>query len=187
MSSSWNSPIRSGSVVAALALLFVSLADARGSGCCQAPGNRPATIKDAKPYGSGSLGWFVLTAYDAALWTDARQWSWQVPFALTLKYHMGFSSSEIVSRSLDEEKHDNPALSDTTLANYRTTMTGLFPDVKSGDEITGLFSPDGTVQFFHNGKRTGQAHDLAFAKPFSASGCRKTPTRRSCAKSFRCT
>jgi hypothetical protein len=168
MFSSWNSPIRSAPILnasgfAALALLFASPVAAAD---VAKPQEIAATIKDAKPYGSGSLGWFVLTAYDAALWTDARQWSWQAPFALTLKYHMGFSTSEIVNRSLDEEKHDNPSLTDATLANYRATMNGLFPDVKSGDEITGLFSPDGTVQFFHNGKRTGQVHDLAFAQAF---------------------
>jgi len=108
----------------------------------------------------------MITAYDAALWTDAPHWTMQAPFALTLTYHMSFSTNEIVSRSLEEMKRDDPKLGDATLSKYRALMTSLFPDVKSGDEITGLHMPDGTTRIFRNGRPTGQASDPQFARAF---------------------
>jgi hypothetical protein len=123
-------------------------------------------VKAQQPYGTGTLSWFLIPAYDASLWTDAMHWSMQTPFALSLTYRMSFSSSAIVDRSVKEMKHDNPSLSDATLAGYRTTMASLFPSVASGDRITGLYTLDGTTRFFHNGQLTGQVHDPAFAQAF---------------------
>ncbi len=130
------------------------------------PGELASVIEAEQPYGHGAFSWLMITAYDAALWTDAAQWSMQTPFALTLTYHMGFSTDEIVSRSLKEMKRDNPAVSEAALARYRKLMTGAFPTVKSGDEITGLYTPTGTTQVFLNGRQTGQIHDAAFAQAF---------------------
>jgi hypothetical protein len=161
MSCSSNSPIRR--IFAIAALLLAAAAPALAA---TKPQEIAGSIRSAQPYGTGTLGWFVLTAYDIALWTDAKQWSYQSPFALALTYHMSFSSSDIVDRSLEEEKHDNPSISDATLATYRAMMAGLFPDVKSGDTIIGLYTPGGTVRIFHNGRLTGQVGDQAFAEAF---------------------
>jgi hypothetical protein len=124
------------------------------------------SVKAEQPYGTGTLRWFLIPAYDASLWTDAIHWSMQAPFALALTYHMSFSSHAIVERSLKEMKYDDPSLSDAVLADYRTTMSGLFPDVEAGDRITGLYTLDGTARFFRNGRLTGQVHDPAFARAF---------------------
>jgi len=123
-------------------------------------------VRAPEPYGEGSLRFLLLAAYDAALWTDAAQWSMQSPFALSLTYHFSFSADEIVNRSLEEMQHDNPELSATTLARYRALMATLFPGVKSGDEITGLYTPDGTLRVFRDGQETGQVRDPAFAQAF---------------------
>jgi len=123
-------------------------------------------IKAEQPYGTGKYRILLFTIYDIALWTDATAWSMQTPFALVLTYHLSFSSSSIVDRSLEEMKHDNPALSVAALAAYRAQMAGLFPDGKSGDTLTGLYAPDGTAKFFHNGEPTGEVHDPAFAQAF---------------------
>jgi Chalcone isomerase-like len=123
-------------------------------------------IKAEQPYGHGALSRLMITAYDADLWTDALRWSMQTPSALTLRYRMGFSTDEIVSRSLKEMKRDDPAVSEATLAQYRKLMIGIFPSVKAGDEITGLYTPTGTTQVFLNGRQTGQVHDATFAQRF---------------------
>ena len=137
-----------------------------------APAVKPAeiapVIKAPEPYGKGTMRWLLIPAYDAALWTDSTPWSMQAPFALTLKYHMSFSTSDIVERSLKEMSNVDPQLSAATLTTYRTLLTRFMPDVKSGDEVTGLYTPDGTVKFFRDGQLTGQVRDPSFAQDFFA-------------------
>jgi hypothetical protein len=125
-----------------------------------------AVIRSPQPLGAGTMRWLLMPIYDASLWTDAARWSMNTPFALTLTYHMSASADDIVQHSLEEMSHVDPALSPGTLAVYRAAMTKLFSDVKSGDEVTGLYTPDGTVKIFRDGLLTGQVHDPAFAQRF---------------------
>ncbi len=149
----------------ALAIAALSLVCGPAFGAAK-PAEIANVVKAGQPYGEGSLAWLMIKAYDADLWTDAAQWSMRAPFALTLTYHMSFSQDEIVSRSAKEMKHDNPALGDAELVHFRKLMAGAFSAVKSGDEITGFYTPDGTMQFFLNGRRTGQVREAAFAQAF---------------------
>jgi Chalcone isomerase-like len=130
------------------------------------PAEIGTVIKAVAPYGTGSLKMLFISAYDAALWTDATQWSMRAPFAISMTYHFACDASDIVDRAVDEMTHANPNLSTATIARYRTLIAGLFPAVKSGDNMTGLYTPDGTVRFFHDGEQTGQVRDPAFAKAF---------------------
>jgi hypothetical protein len=123
-------------------------------------------IKADAPYGTGKMRILLMTAYDASLWTDASKWSMQVPFALNITYHFACTSSDIVDRLLDEMSHSSPNIGSATLAHYRSMIAGLFTDVKSGDHTTGLYTPDGTIRFFHDGQQTGQVRDPQFAQAF---------------------
>ena len=64
-----------------------------------APAEAGSVIHAATPYGSGKYAVLFITAYDAELWTDAARWSMAAPFALTLRYHIGFSSDYLVNRA----------------------------------------------------------------------------------------
>jgi len=86
------------------------------------PAEVASVIHASAPYGSGKYSVLFITAYDTELWTDAPGWSMSVPFALTLRYHIGFSADYLVSRSLREMKHVDPRLDDATIARYRTAM-----------------------------------------------------------------
>ena len=119
-----------------------------------------------EPLGAGKYTVLFLTAYDAQLWTDAPHWSMDVPFALTLHYHIGFSPGEIVSRSLAEMKHVDPSLDESALKRYDGEMTRIFPAVADGDEITALYEPGKPVKFFHNGVVLGDISDAPFAADF---------------------
>lgn len=153
-------------VVAAL----TAAAPAFAAGSKADEGAKPAeitnVIKAVAPYGTGSLHMLFMSAYDAALWTDASRWSMQAPFAISMTYHFACDASDIVDRAIDEMSRANPSLSTSTLARYRSMIAGLFPGVKSGDEMTALSTPDGTVKFFHDGQQTGQVHDASFAQAF---------------------
>ncbi len=125
-------------------------------------------IHAAKPYGKGAVSFLFLTAYDATLWTDARPWSMNSCFALTLHYGMGFSTDELVDRTMSEMARVAPHLDAATQARYRAMLPRLFPSVKSGDTITALHTPGQPTRFFHNGAPVGQSDDAGFAAPFFA-------------------
>lgn len=124
------------------------------------------TISATEPYGSGSLAWLVFTAYDATLWTDAPQWSMNAPFALTLRYRMGFTSEELVERTIEEMAKVSPATPKGALARYGAALKRAFPAVKDGDRITAMQVPGQATRFFHNGTPTADIADAGFADPF---------------------
>jgi hypothetical protein len=132
------------------------------------PAEIAGSINATRPYGSGSLSWLFLTAYDASLWTDAQQWSMNEPFALTLVYRMSFSTEELVDRTINEMKAISPGIADGRLDRYRAALSRAFPPVKSGDRITALHTPGAALRFFHNGKPTGDSRDATLAEPFFA-------------------
>jgi hypothetical protein len=131
-----------------------------------APSEVASVIRAATPYGTGKYSVLFITAYDEELWTDARAWSMAVPFALTLRYHIGFSADYLVSRSLREMQHVDPSLSDATIESYRKAMAFFLP-ASSGDEITVLFQPGQPTRFFKNGAPTGEVSEPGFAEEFS--------------------
>ncbi|MDZ4865707.1 MAG: chalcone isomerase family protein [Alphaproteobacteria bacterium] len=130
---------------------------------------RPSELSDViaapKPYGTATLTWLFLTAYEASLWTDARTWSMDSTFALVIVYRMSFTREELVERTVEEMARLSPP---DAAARERLSraLRKVFPDVKAGDRITALHIPGRPVAFFHNGAPTSQIADPDFADPF---------------------
>ena len=105
------------------------------------------------------------TVYDAALWTDARPFSMDEPFALTLNYKHSFSASALVDKTLELMKNANdvPAVK---LKAYGAELMKLWPDVKPGDTITAVNLPGKKTVFYYNGVLRGAVEDPTFNKPF---------------------
>ena len=122
-------------------------------------------IKASTPYGGGEYHALWVHAYDAALWTDAKPWSFNAPFALSLTYHHAFSSSAIVDRTLSEMRRD-PHVTGDMVERYREPLARVFPAVRPDDRITAVFQPPATVTFYHNGALTGTMAQPGFARPF---------------------
>lgn len=132
------------------------------------PSEIGGTIKADRPYGTGSLTWLFLTAYDASLWTDAPVWSMREPFALSITYKMSFSREELVERTVEEMQRVSPGLSKEALGRFVSRLSKVYPNVKSGDRITALHVPNQPVRFYHNGVMTSDVSDADFAEPFFA-------------------
>ena len=130
-----------------------------------APAEIASVIHAATPYGSGKYAVLFITAYDTELWTDAPGWSMNAPFALTLRYHIGFSSDYLLNRTLREMKGVDPKLSDADIERYRKAMA-FFAPASSGDEMTMLYQPGEPVRFFKNGAPTGEVNEPGFAQDF---------------------
>jgi Chalcone isomerase-like len=106
--------------------------------------------------------------YEAQVWTlpnfRPADWSSQT-LVLQLDYQRAFKGSAIAERSLQEMRRGGP-IPDAQAAAWLSAMQRVFPDVKAGEQIVGLYLPGQGARFWHQGKALGQIDDAAFARLF---------------------
>jgi len=146
-----------------LALLF--------GGAAAQPGapSLPAIVHDEAPglhvQGAGEMTFFGLSIYDGYYWSGERGFSMERPFALDFVYKRKLDGRRIAERSIDEIAKLGFGSPDDR-RRWGDAMAGIFPDVAKGDRLTGLYTPRGSVRFFHNGAPIGEIADPAFARAF---------------------
>jgi hypothetical protein len=151
-----------------VALSLVALQPVVPAGAATRPAELNGVIRAERPLGTGSLSFLFLTAYEAALWTDAPQWTMDTPFALTLVYRMSFTTDELAGRTVEEMQKTAPGLTAAQRAAHEALLRRAFPPVRDGDRITALHVPGKPVRFYHNGRPTADSGTPEFAPPFFA-------------------
>lgn len=153
--------------VAVLALSLVASVAAR------AAVDLPASLHRESEWrllGSGRMSWFGLHLYDAALWSLRTDRAVQgvpgeFPFALSLRYARGFKGAKIAERSAMEI--ERLGFGDAgERRRWELAMRALFPDVRAGDVLTGVYRPGEGVQFFVRERELGRIDDPLFAQAF---------------------
>lgn len=130
-----------------------------------------------RQWGSGEMRWFGLALYRATLWVagepaaavpgePAAAVSGGVPLALALEYRRDIPGERIVTASVDEMR--KLGAGDAELERWAAEMRRLFPDVKKGDVLTGVFAPGRGARFFHHQRELGEVRDAEFARRFFA-------------------
>lgn len=134
----------------------------------------PAEVRQAlgpTPHlrGSARLRAFGLHIYDAQLWVGEGfepQRFETAPLALTLTYARGLKGGLIAERSLEEMRRGGP-IAAADAQRWLGFMTETFPDVRSGDRITGIWRPGESRTLFHvNGGAARELRDLGFGTRF---------------------
>ncbi len=118
--------------------------------------------------GQARLTFWGFDVYQASLWVApgfAPDRYEQSPFALELLYLRDFSGADIAQRSLAEMRRQQP-MPAAQAAQWETQMRALFPDVRSGERITGVNQPASGAVFWRNGRWLGEVRDPAFARQF---------------------
>ncbi len=114
-----------------------------------------SSVPNSRLLGKGTLRWLAFKVYEARLFApaelaSAQNWR-QVPLALELTYARSIKGEQIAQASTDEMTR--LASADTAkIAAWSAAMKQLFPDVKEGDQIIGVYKPNQSVAFFYNGK-----------------------------------
>ncbi len=125
-------------------------------------------LPGARLLGSGRLTYFLFHVYDARLWAgsefEVRRFD-QVPLALELEYARGFDNADIAERSIEEMRRSGP-IAPEKVTRWMAAMKQAFPDVASGDRITGVQVPGVAARFFVNGRLTGEIRDGEFTRLF---------------------
>lgn len=135
-----------------------------------APSEVAALLPAARLLGSGTLRFLALPIYDARLWAGEGfdpQEPAGAPLALELVYRRALDGARIAERSLVEMQRV-AGIGAEQGQRWLVAMQALFPDVRSGDRLTGLHLPGAGLRFFLNAKPIGELRDPEFARRFLA-------------------
>lgn len=135
-----------------------------------APEYLRADLGEARLAGRGTLTWFGLRVYDAALYVPARFDAAEPlaqPFALELTYARRFSGARIAQTSRDEIERLGYG-DEARRARWHAQMQGLFPDVEPGTRLAGVHLPGVGARFYLDGRSLGAIDDADFARAFFA-------------------
>jgi hypothetical protein len=125
----------------------------------------------ARLAGQGTFRWFGISVYDAALWVGERGYlpaaPGAAPFVLDLRYARALDGKEIADASI-EEIEKLGAGTQAQRAAWLVKMRAIFPDVKEGSHLSGVFLPGSGVRFYLDGKALAEIADPAFARAFFA-------------------
>ena len=114
-------------------------------------------------WGNGQFRRFGFLVYEATLWAGADPL--RPPLALRLDYKRTIAGSAIAEASVKEMRQ--LGADDASLKRWGEQMSKLFPDVRDGDHILGLYRPD-RAGFLFNGRPLGDIVDAEFARRFFA-------------------
>ena len=140
---------------------------ARARADMSAPPELAAELPGAAWRGGGAMRFLGMRIYDARLWSPVAvsgDGAGQ-PLALELIYARDVKADLIVSSSLREMQRVAP-FSDAQSARWAKAMTPLFPNIKTGDRVTGVQRPGQSARFFFNGALRGEVVDAEFTRLF---------------------
>jgi hypothetical protein len=132
------------------------------------PAELQAELPGSQLSGTAKLTFWGLDIYNASLWVTAEfqpSRYTQHPFALQLTYLRNLEGAAIAKRSIEEMLRQARFTPDRAQA-WQAAMAAIFPDVKSGDRITGIHKPGTGARFLVNGKAQGDIADAEFARLF---------------------
>jgi len=106
--------------------------------------------------------------YDASLWGSAafapQDWAKQ-SLVLELRYLRDFKGADIAQRSMDEMQGQR-ALSAAQKQTWAGVLQSLIPNVRNGERLTGIYTPDKGMQLLHQDRLLGEVTDVDLAQRF---------------------
>jgi hypothetical protein len=132
----------------------------------------PAHVAEAVPgavfSGSARMRFLGFDVYDSSLWVapgfKATNYA-QSALILELTYLRSLGGQAIAKRSISEMRRSGP-ISAEQEQRWLTAMQQCFPDVKSGDRITGVHNPLAGARFWFNGLARAPINDAEFSRMF---------------------
>jgi hypothetical protein len=122
-------------------------------------------IPNAQLVASGRLTVFLFDVYDASFYTADGLPQVTPPFALKLSYLRDIKGEKIADQSAEEMRNQN-RVDEVTLAAWHSQMRQIFPDVKKGDSITGIYKEKNQCAFYKNDNYLGEINDSRFCNVF---------------------
>ncbi|MBS1132788.1 MAG: hypothetical protein H6R16_3790 [Proteobacteria bacterium] len=128
-----------------------------------APTSPIIPITGLKRWGSGEFRRFGFLVYEATLWAgDDPQ---RPPLALRLDYKRDIDGKAIAAASVKEMRRF--VADESLLQRWGEQMQRLFPDVKPGDHLLGVYGKEG-ASFYQDDRLLGRIDSPGFADAFFA-------------------
>lgn len=128
-------------------------------------------IPEARLSGSGSLRLFGFHVYDARLFVGpdgvGDDLTANQPYALDLRYARDFKGAAIAQRTRKEMARLELG-NDSQRRQWEAALAAIFPDIRKGDHLTGIYRPEGYTEFLKNGTPIGRIVGADFARSFFA-------------------
>lgn len=106
--------------------------------------------------------------YDASLWSSTafapEDWAKQ-SLVLELRYLRDFKGADIAQRSIDE-MHGQRNLTTPQKQTWLAALQRLIPNVRSGERLSGAYTPDKGMQLLHQDRLLGEVADAELAQRF---------------------
>ena len=137
------------------------------AGATAAPAHIEAHLPQARQAGQGVFTYFGLKIYEAQLWVGEKGYQSGEPFVLDLLYARKLDGGKIAEASANEMEKLNAGTPVQRKA-WLARMKEIFPDVKDGSRISGVFLPNSGARFYIDGKPLASIPDPEFARAFFA-------------------
>ncbi|MBY0427597.1 MAG: chalcone isomerase family protein [Alphaproteobacteria bacterium] len=124
-------------------------------------------IPHADIVGNGTLSLAFWDIYDVQLVAPNGKWTSKAPYALEIHYFADIAGKEIAQRTIDEIKAQG-FKNDAKLASWGSQLAQILPDVKDGDHLSSIATPNGETLFYKNNTRIGIIKDKTFTPQFFA-------------------
>ncbi len=131
--------------------------------CCLAAQATPpapvlAQLPQARLAGGGAFTWFTLDIYDAELWVGPQGYAaaapLAAPFVLDLRYARKLDGAKIATASIDQIDKAG-TVTPAQRAAWLAAMQAIFPDVREGSHISGVYAPGAVTRFYLDGAPIG--------------------------------
>lgn len=125
-------------------------------------------LPGSRMVGEASLRYWGLQIYKARLWALPSAQVNHIadhPLVLELEYQRDLKGSAIADRSLSEMLRAG-AIPEPQAQQWLAQMQRIFPDIKTGDKLTGHHHPEQGVSFTYNGRSIGRIADPEFSRRF---------------------
>lgn len=132
-----------------------------------APAHIQSHLTQARLSGEGPFTWFGLKIYDAQLWVGEKGYAPNEPFVLDLRYARKLNGVKIAEASAEQMEKIGAGTA-AQRAAWLGRMKEIFPDVKDGTRISGVFLPASGARFYLDGKPLASVPDPEFARAFFA-------------------
>lgn len=146
----------------ALCVMLFALGGARA-----APTPIDAHLTAPRIAGEGTFRWFGLKIYTAQLWVGDKGYQAGAPFVLDLVYARKLHGAKIAEASDDQMAKLGVGTAPQRQA-WLARMKEIFPDVKEGSRLSGVFLPGGGARFYMDGRPLAAVPDPEFARAFFA-------------------
>lgn len=129
--------------------------------------NWQESLPGAQIVGTGEFRMFGFDIYNARLWSAAKPFASDQPFALELIYQRRISRDDLVQASVEEIKRlSGASVSAGQLAAWQAQMQQAFVDVQAGTRLIGVYLPGQGARFFVGPQLQYEVTDPVFARAF---------------------